>query len=316
MDENYAGYVLNALDPETQRRVEDYLRDHPEGRRQVELLRQALEPLAADREEIEPPPGLAVRTLACVAEYCCRDLPRVPAALRRPEAPPPRWWRRADVLVAACLLLSVGLLIPPVIGYLHQQQQLESCKNNLHQFGDALLHYSQLHRNAFPNVADLKPRDVAGMVVPVLVRDGLIRPEYVSIRCPGNGGPVFGPWTVDQLKALSDEEFQQLAPRLAGCYAYTLGYQFQGRVQGYARDRGSIPLMADRPPRSGDGDVSGDNSPNHGGRGQNVLFSDGHVAFVTNRTIGGDDIYLNRNHRVGAGLDDEDVVLGVSEARP
>lgn len=323
MEDNLVGYVLNALDSETHQQVEDYLRDHPEGSRQLELLRQSLEPLAADKQEIEPPPGLAVRTLACVAEYCCRDLPRAPASLRRSEVGPPRWWRRADVLVAASLFLCVLLLIPPVVRYLQRQHQLESCKQNLNQFGGALLRYSQQHGNTFPNVADPElvaaRRDVAGMVVPVLIREGLLDPRQVSTRCPGNGEPAACRWTVDELKSLDDEKFRALAPRLAGCYAYSLGYRHQGKIEGCCRDHDAfpVPLMSDRPPRPAfRADGALDNSPNHGRRGQNILFTDGHVAFFTNRTFRGDDIYLNRDNRVAAGVDDEDFVLGVSEAQP
>jgi hypothetical protein len=125
MEENLVGYVLDALDPDTQRRVETYLQGNPEGIRQVELLRQALEPLRADAQEIEPPPGLAVRTLARVAEYCCRDLPRAPAPSRRfGEGGRPRWYRRADMLVAASILLCLVLVIPPVLSRFQHQHEL------------------------------------------------------------------------------------------------------------------------------------------------------------------------------------------------
>src|SRR5262245_56575572 len=99
-DEDLLGYALRALDPEAERELDIYLAGSPEARRRLELFRQALEPLAADRQEEAPPPGLAVRTLARVAEYCCRELPKAPAVSAAPAAPSGRrWWRRADVLV-------------------------------------------------------------------------------------------------------------------------------------------------------------------------------------------------------------------------
>jgi prepilin-type processing-associated H-X9-DG protein len=58
------------------------------------------------------------------------------------------------------------------------------------------------------------------------------------------------------------------------------------------------------------------NSINHGGAGQNVLFADGHVQFLPQRTFGEDDIFLNRDRKVAAGLDATDIVLGYSAARP
>ncbi len=317
MDENLVGYLMNALDPATHRQVEDYLRDNPDGRRRAELLRQALAPLEADADPIEPPPGLAVRTLACVAEYCCRDFPQAPS-VRWSDAPRRRWWRRADVLVAAGLLVTVSLLLPPVVRHLQRQHELESCKNNLGEFGRGLLRYSQEHRKAFPNVADPRlPRHVAGMALPVLFDARAMRPEAVSVRCPGNGDPTLCPMTLGQLQGLSDEEFRQVAPRLLGCYAYSLGYKENDEVRGYSSDSSAVPIMADRPPfRASDPCTRTGNSPNHGGLGQNVLFTDGHVAFLKDRVLAGDDIFLARDQRLGAGVDRDDIVLGPSDAQP
>src|SRR5690348_14846337 len=108
MDEHLVGYLLKALDPDTQREVEAYVREEPEAARKLELLRQALDPLDADREAPVPPPGLRLRALARIAEYRCRDLPRVsvPPPIR-PRPPDRSWYRRTDVLVAATLLLVV-----------------------------------------------------------------------------------------------------------------------------------------------------------------------------------------------------------------
>jgi len=58
-----------------------------------------------------------------------------------------------------------------------------------------------------------------------------------------------------------------------------------------------VALVADR--NDGDHpdvhtpDSPNDNSPNHGGEGQNVVFGDGHVEFVENPKVGsgGDDVY-------------------------
>jgi hypothetical protein len=318
MEENFVGYLLGALDPDTHRQVEAYLRERPESRHRLDLLRQALEPLQADAEEIEPPPGLAVRTLACVAEYCCRDLPRAPAPPRGGEFSPRRWWRRADVLVAASLLLCAALLVPPVLSHLRSQYQVTACQQNLEKFGVALRTYSDNHGGAFPNVAEFKRFGVAGMAVPLLRDTGAVDPADVNVCCPANGDPAGCPWTLQDLMALPGEEFDRIAPRLAGCYAYTLGYRDAGNhVCGYTQKFGRVPLMADRPPFRADVPRDdGSNSPNHGGKGQNVLLSDGSVQFFTGRTFGGDDIFLNRHRRVAAGEDPDDFVLAVSEARP
>ena len=85
------------------------------------------------------------------------------------------------------------------------------------------------------------------------------------------------------------------ARRLAGCYAYTLGYRdSEGRLCGLRIDADQayndyLPIMADRPPFDQTNYLSvaaGKNSPNHDGTGQNVLYLSGRVAFSTNRTVG------------------------------
>jgi prepilin-type processing-associated H-X9-DG protein len=318
MEENFSGYFLNALDPETERQVEAYLRENPDANAQMDLIRQALEPLEADMAEIDPPANLAERTLARVAEYSCHDLPRAPVE-RKCSGGRPRWWRRADMLVAASIVLCIGLLVPPVVVHLQREHERVSCENNLGpRIGLAMIRYADQHRGAFPNVADpkLTPRDVCGMSLPLLVSSGVVDKDGFSIRCPGNGGPAQCGWTADQVLAMSEEEFKEKAPRLSGCYSYTMGYYDHGRVEGFTRDSFPVPLMADRPPFRARGrhDNPG-NSPNHGGAGQNVLFTDGHVAFLTNRTFRGDDIYLNRENDLAPGKDPSDIVLGPSEAR-
>jgi hypothetical protein len=61
-----------------------------------------------------------------------------------------------------------------------------------------------------------------------------------------------------------------------------------------------------------------ENSPNHGGQGQNVLYIGGNVRWCANPAAGrdGDNIYLNRDRKVQAGVSRDDTVLGSGDARP
>jgi prepilin-type processing-associated H-X9-DG protein len=334
MDENLVGYLLNALDPETCRRVEVQLRANPEARRRLALLRQALEPLSADSEE-EPPPGLGVRTLAHIARHQRRLAKTVATPPARPVLnlpPAPRSssleggtgrgrWRRADVLIAAALLLAVLSLVAAALPRMWNEYRIYACQNNLRLFHQALAAYSEQHHHAFPKVEEEPPLNVAGIFVPIL-RDSGTLPANVSLTCPGSDQGPPPSLTVEQLAELRrtrPETFQALAHQLAGCYAYPLGYLSAEALCGLTSDDDArLPIVADAPPDFSNYRDALGNSLNHGGRGQNVLFIDGHAEFLTVRTVGvgGDDIYLNQDGLVAAGRDRFDSVLGASWATP
>ena len=62
----------------------------------------------------------------------------------------------------------------------------------------------------------------------------------------------------------------------------------------------------------------GQQSDNHGGRGQNVLFEDGHVQFLTTSRPSGasDDIFVNDDDQVAAGVHQDDSVIASSGVTP
>jgi hypothetical protein len=323
MDDNLVGYLLNALDADTQRQVEAHLQTDAEAARRLELLRQALAPLAADAEVPEPTPGLWLRTLARVGEARAHDLPRAPTTLplRRPATSRPRW-RRTDVLVAAAILLALFSLVPPGVVKLQLNRNKLSCQDNLRVFHQALQGYCDLNGNNFPMVEAKPPLHFAGSFVPQLHESGVLNPD-VRVSC-APGGKVPPHLTRRELGDLlleDPEAFDRLIRELAGCYAYTLGFRDQeGNLHGLRREPGMdlMPILADRPPFVRlPSPVEMSNSPNHGGTGQNVLHVGGDVRFCTQRGVGpnGDDIYLNQKHRVAAGVDANDAVLGASAAQ-
>jgi hypothetical protein len=326
MNENLIGYLLNALDSDTRLETEKYLLRNPEAREDLDRLRSALEPLEADRDPIEPPPGLWARTLARVAEFQCRQLPAIPRQLAaHSEATHRSWWRRADVLVAASILLIVSLMIPPVLAKLRYQRDIAACQNNLHDFYVALSDYSSRHQGRFPDVAKAAPApfNVAGSFVPILKEEGLLS-DQVSVQCPAYGRWTHPQYTLQDLQAMDPDQLDGRMWNLAGTYAYSLGYRDGTGEHGPRLDPTQLssmrPIMADRPPREIMLGVTS-NSPNHGGSGQNVLFMDGHCVFCTQRVLpcsagGFDDIYLNQDNQVQAGRSSWDTVLGDSAARP
>jgi prepilin-type processing-associated H-X9-DG protein len=320
MDANLIGYLLKALDADEQREVEKYLREHPEAQKRLEQLRGRLDLLARDAGDDDPPAGLWVRTLARVAEHKCRTLPAAPAADR--AAPPPRttWWRRADVLVAAMLLVLVGGLGVVAVARLTRDHHIEECKNNLRQFDQALEAYADNHNGQYPWVGAERPKNFAGSFVPAL-NEAHAMPPGLSVSCPGDPPRPPSAFTFADLDSLQPDEFRSATRTLAGCYAYSLGYLEPGgaTLLGLTRAMdGRLPIMADAPSCAAGNAVLPGNSANHEGKGQNVLFLDGHVEFRTTRSLGpdGDDIYLNADQRVAAGRGSRDAVLGRSDAVP
>jgi anti-sigma factor RsiW len=313
MEEHFVGYLLGALDPATHARVEAYLKAHPEARDRLALLEEALAPLAEDADDPAPPPGLALATLARIAEHRER-LPDAPATPRRHVGATPRpWLRRADWAVAACLLVLAGGLGLLLLARAWQVQARAACGNNLRQFWVALAAYSDRGEGDFPRVEPAGPRSVAGIFVPVLTDAGLALD--VSVGCPARGRREPPRCSVAELERLYEqapEEYRGLARELAGHYAYCLGYQEGTRLRGLRRDTADcLPILADGAEGPG-------NSLNHGGSGQNVLYVGGHVRWAAQPTVGeeGDNIYVNRHNRVGAGVCRPDSVLGASDARP
>jgi hypothetical protein len=321
MDENLVGYLLKALDTDEQHEVERYLREHPEAHKRLEQLRGGLDLLARDAGDGEPPADLWIRTLARVAEHKCRTLPAAPPADRAAAVPRGSWWRRADVLVAALLLIVVGGLGVTAVARLIPDRHVVECANNLREFDKALEAYADNHNGQYPWVGEKPPRNFAGSFVPAL-NEARVMPPGLSVSCPGDTPRPPDSYTFADLERLTPDEFRAVSRRLAGCYAYSLGYQEPGGLMLLGLTRamdGLLPIMSDAPPAHDNGnEVSPGNSTNHGGKGQNVLFRDGHVEFRTQRTVGpgDDDIFLNAEQRVAAGRGPRDAVLGRSDAVP
>jgi len=323
MEQHFIEYLLDALEERDKQQVEDYLAEHPEAQEKLALLKQALAPLAADKDDAPAPSLLVERTLARVAEHICspdrhEGLPQAPE-LSPASLPAPRsWWRRVDVLVAACMLVTVigvsAIVLVRMRGPTSAALMAE-CKNNLREFHAALKSYHNQHRT-FPDIAKEESRGVAGMFVPILDDAGTL-PASASIRCPGIGAPLPCRLKLASLREMSADDFERASPCLSLCYAYSLGYRDEAGIyhpcDSPQASWSQTPIVADRPPLEG---LPG-NSMNHGGAGQNVLFADGHVQFLTTRLFGAeDDIFLNRDGKLAAGRDAGDIVLGQSSARP
>ena len=108
-------------------------------------------------------------------------------------------------------------------------------------------------------------------------------------------------------------ELSCIQQKMGGSYGYCLGY-FDHGIYHPTRNlnRDYFAIMADTP----SADRPDHQSDNHGGRGQNVLFEDLHIEFCSTSRPANDDIYLNDNHEVAAGLNRDDAVIASSGTAP
>ena len=248
--------------------------------------RNLLAPLAADAEHERPPHGLALRTLAAVAEVLAeqspaRRPPSLPAA--QPKSVPwlVRRWAgretpvRLDVVLAASIAFIVVGLGLGAIGKLRREQQVVACREDLRAVHAALIGY-------------------AGLLADELIRSGQYDPS-LHAACPARQAE-----TGDVRTAT---------------FSYTLGYRLgeTGPVKGINLRSPGVgdltPIAADPAPRR---DGAEDRFRSVHGSGQNVLLLGGSVRFLAGTTLGvnRDDIYKNDRDVVRAGLRADDISLG------
>jgi len=303
------GYLLNALEPHEQELVETRLSHDPALRRELELASRSLEPLAADKAHYDPPVGLANRTCQFVAVQA----KAVPAP---PVVSVPSRWSMADLLVAAGIFLAATLLFWPAVNQSRFAARVAGCQNNLRQLGESLANYSTRYPGQFPAAAIGSKLDRAGIYAVILREEGLLPQTHILI-CPDSPlADRANDFVVPTMRELSQAEAERAAAMyrmMGGSYGYSLGFFVRGHYQP-PRDlrRTRQALMADAP------HPMNRTSLNHGQCGQNVMFEDLHVQYLTTCKVNGcnDDIFINDDGRAFAGLHAFDAVIGASEDRP
>lgn len=230
-----------------------------------------------------------------------------------------RHWNFADYVVATGIVLASAFLFFPAIAHSRYRSQVVDCQNNLRQVGMALANYAEIHGGYFPQLATSGKRAIAGVFGPVLRDEGFLTDDR-WLKCSASyfARREAASTQIPSLKAIDaadGEQLVELQRRAGGSYGYSLGHVEGGRYQGPRNNRRSFyALVADAPSWQ----LAGHQSENHGGRGQNVLFEDGHVTLIVRSA--GDDvpdaIYMNRDGRMEAANDPNDSVIGRSETPP
>lgn len=304
MQEDLVGYLLHALDPSEQARVEALVAQNPALQQDLRRLRSFLGLLECDRIAYLPPPGLAERT--------CRWV-RTRTRFEERRTVVPARWRVFDLMVAAGIVAAAAMLFFPAVAQSRYRSRVIACQNNLRVIGQALGCYSQRYEGCFPAIPLVGNLGVAGIYGPMLLETGFLEsPRWLA--CPGcaQEHERLRVPTIAELRRAAPKLVVELHRQMGGGYAYGLGYIENGRYCCLRNDgRAGVPIMADAP-----GDSLGCASANHG-CGQNVLFEDLHVMYLVGCEYAtGDHIYLNRLGVMAAGIGPDDAVLGRSDTRP
>lgn len=322
------GYLLDALEDDEQFEVERHLEDDAQLQHELAVLSKALAPLDATWRDYSPPPGLATRTCQSVEAY--RRAPSTGATLP-PPAPPIRpmspvleppsaasLWRFQDLVMVAGVLLAASVLLFPALHGSRVQARLLACQNNLRELGVALTGYSERHGGFFPAVATEGNLAVASAFGPLLVEDQCLEDPSVLV-CPGSALAEQQSFSVPRVAeveaAAPGKQLRQLQETMGGSYGYTLGVQEDGQQRPLRNlRRAHYALASDAPSHW----LPNHQSENHGRYGQNVLFEDGHVRFVTSPCPNDvfDDLFENDHGEVAAGVHLNDSVIAAGATPP
>jgi hypothetical protein len=228
-----------------------------------------------------------------------------PAVLKR------RPWRNvAEVgAIAAVILLAAGVLIPSLSHARHQYRK-QVCQRRLAGISNSIDYYSSDYDGRLPAVTtDVnQPWNKVGYQgkenqsntrnLYLLLKLGYsTRPN--DFTCCGRRQERFRPLKVSEVRSYNDFPSRE-----------HIAYSFRIICRPPIKMSllGEQPLMADRNPIFEDvsedrfdvhldRELSNRNSKNHNRRGQSVLFSDGHTAFLRTRHVGipQDDIFTVQN---------------------
>lgn len=298
-------YQLGQLDEARREQFEQELAADPELANRSARLALSLVFLLDGDSATDPPPDLAARTIAAVDQQ--RERPRAsePAMARPP-------FRALDLAVAAGIFLASLATLLPAMHRSRAQMQEAACMFNLQQIGLGLASYANNH-GTYPQ----PPQDYPAGYYAVQLREVGALPNASRLVCPANGSStaLAALPTCDDFGAMMAHSPENCQRLLGDEYAYHAGFRQAaerfGPVPAPQALSIALPILADQPPRDNFHRVLPGNSPDHGGGGQNVLFSDYSVRWLRSRELPGidDDIYLNNAREPRMGLNWKDVSL-------
>lgn len=172
------------------------------------------------------------------------------------------------LVVIAIIGILAGILLP-VLSRARESARKTQCMSNIKQIGMGLIMYANENNEAFPSDTAYS----AGS--PAMRGLNLLYDTYISDRrvfnCPSDTTVTNA--NQDANMGTADSSTTEAFDKNECSYGYD-----RSHTQADAAD---VALVADRPPSD-----TTKSSDNHNGRGQNVVYVDGHVEFVNSPLAG------------------------------
>ncbi len=228
----------------------------------------------------------------------------------------PTSWSLSDMLVGVAAVAVLASVLLPAISYSRFNSRINACQDNLRGLGSALLAFSSMNpKGEFPSIPDSPNLRVSGSYALQLKEAGLIEDDRM-VLCAGFANKFDRAFRIpvrEQIQNASGCQLDHFKRIMGGNFGYSLGYVECNQYHCPSnRGRAHFVLLADMPSQN----LDGRRSANHGGRGQNCLFEDGHIEFVSGFAYGEDPIFVNDIGVVDAGLHCDDSVIAPSHVAP
>ena len=314
-------FLLEHDEPQQHFQTKECLASDEQMRKLRGQLEQILKPLSAWEDE-SPDADLTGRTLKFIKQHQETAALVGAAYAAGPRQPLPeratpsrgRWilHNLSDLAAAAACIMLVFVLMNPSLKHARQIAQQQACSAQLRQVGLALEQYAQDHNGLITyvqrgplskwwNVGRQEGQNISNTGnLYLLVKNGYLPVE--TFLCPGRDDHKV------RVRIKLDPQLLKTLQDFAG--REDINYSFRLILNNQplqSRNTFSLPFVTDQNPLFADFDAEKQdeldlsahlelqqvNSPNHAGRGQNLLFSDGRVIFSPDRRYGldPDDIF-------------------------
>lgn len=327
-------YCLGTADFEQRENARHLIESNPEAADFCSKVQSSIGPL--DEWKVEPcPEDLVDSTVSYVSRAAGHSEEKLGELLAFEESHTPArrstlWINIGRRLAMAAVFMLVGGIALTAMQYMRYHAWRTQCQAQLAGIAKGISNYSADYDGRMPSVAmsagspwwkvGSQGQDNVSNTrhIWLLVKGGYVGPN--EFLCPGAKTGQLQPITDQQAKELFDFPNRKYIPYSTRLICEKApSYSSQGRkliISDMNPLFESLPTDFGRPLELKlDDKLMKVNSNNHGGRGQNLLFSDNSVQFVNTRRVGinNDDIFTLRGTKIYKGIEvpscDEDEFL-------